>query len=126
MSTRAWLGWSASLVLLAVFTAPLLPGVYFAFAPVCHQQAARCFEWLGRPLPVCARCLGLYAGALAAALRPARATPAWLWLFAAANVADWVLGLTGNAARFALALPLGWLGASTLIRLAAFARPLGH
>ncbi len=114
------------LVLLAIFAAPLVPGVYLAFAPVCHQQAARCFEWLGRPLPVCARCLGLYAGAMAAAIRPGMAPAAWVWLFVAANVADWALGLAGNAARFALALPLGWLGASALIRLAAHSRPLGH
>lgn len=30
---------------------------------VCHQQAARSLRVSGSPLPVCARCFGLYAGA---------------------------------------------------------------
>lgn len=47
------------------------------FAPVCHQKAERCIHVAGTPLPVCARCLGIYLGAFAMAwalelLPPAR------------------------------------------------------
>jgi hypothetical protein len=31
--------------------------------PICHHDAGRTLVWGGRPLPVCARCTGLYAGA---------------------------------------------------------------
>lgn len=34
---------------------------------VCHQQSVRSFRLGGVPLPVCARCTGLYAGAVAGA-----------------------------------------------------------
>ncbi len=33
-----------------------------AFGHICHQRPERSFAPLGRPLPVCARCLGLYLG----------------------------------------------------------------
>src|SRR5258708_24810051 len=38
-----------------------------AGAYVCHQRPDRCFWIHGRPMPVCARCSGLYAGAAVAA-----------------------------------------------------------
>jgi len=36
--------------------------VQVSAAALCHQQPARSFAAGGLPLPVCARCLGLYAG----------------------------------------------------------------
>jgi uncharacterized membrane protein len=62
--TVAWLG--------AIFWAPYLRShfspwqglVYAIFSPVCHQIASRSFRFLGQPLAVCARCLGIYAGFL--------------------------------------------------------------
>ncbi|HDT13364.1 MAG TPA: DUF2085 domain-containing protein, partial [Candidatus Aminicenantes bacterium] len=36
--------------------------IYAAFAPLCHQIPDRCFTLGGHPLPVCGRCLGIYAG----------------------------------------------------------------
>ncbi len=56
----------------AVFLAPLLRGrghplsalIYAAFAPTCHQLPGRSFYLCGFPLPVCGRCLGIYAGFL--------------------------------------------------------------
>jgi len=62
--TLVWLG--------AIILAPVLrdagPGVsavfYACFAPVCHQDPDRSFALLGRPLAVCARCFGIYAGFL--------------------------------------------------------------
>jgi len=43
----------------------LAPYLYGCFAPFCHQIAERSFRLFGRPLGVCARCFGIYAGFLA-------------------------------------------------------------
>ncbi len=42
----------------------LAVGVYAAGSLVCHQRADRSFHRGTAQLPVCARCFGLYAGAL--------------------------------------------------------------
>lgn len=44
----------------AVRVAAAVP--YVVGSRVCHQSAARSFSLAGSPLPVCARCTGLYAG----------------------------------------------------------------
>lgn len=105
--------------------------VYAAGARVCHQRSERCFWIQGRPMPVCARCTGLYAGAaiagplalfLAAGVssRRARVTAA---LTALPTVITWGIEVAGlahpsNSVRAIAALPLGfavaWLVASTL------------
>ena len=51
-----------------VVTAPQLPSSLAAFiyafgSLVCHQRPERSFHVAGAQLPVCARCLGIYAGA---------------------------------------------------------------
>lgn len=120
-------GAAAVLLLAAIYAAPLLPGIYLVFGAVCHQAPARCFTWLGRPLPVCARCLGLYTGVLAAALWPvARKWGYPLAALAAANGVDWLFDLTNNQVRFLLALPFFWLAASMLITLASQERAASH
>jgi uncharacterized membrane protein len=65
-------GWVVVLI-----AAPALPGwagavVYGLGSFVCHQLSDRSFHVAGFQLPVCARCLGIYVGALAAV--------AYLWL----------------------------------------------
>jgi uncharacterized membrane protein len=120
MRIRFAAGAAAALVVVGIFAAPLLPGLYLVFAAVCHQIPSRCFEWLGRPLSVCARCLGLYTGVLGAALCPVRRhAGVALAVLAAANGLDWLLDITGNDARFALGLALGWLAASCGYALAS-------
>jgi uncharacterized membrane protein len=47
--------------------------VYGFSGAICHQRAERTFHLLNVPLPVCARCTGLYAGAAVAAM-------AFVWL----------------------------------------------
>ena len=42
--------------------------VYLAGRVVCHQRAERSFHAWGAQLPVCARCIGIYAGALLGSL----------------------------------------------------------
>jgi len=132
-ASLAWvalLAWSAT-------TAPptpgggawwLLAGVEAAAALVCHGEDARSFAGPARPVVVCARCCGLYLGAVAGAWyawrrrprRLQRATDADL-AFAARRALLWSAGPTlatvalewaglwdpGNAVRAAAALPLG-------------------
>jgi uncharacterized membrane protein len=106
-------------------------GVYSAGARVCHQRPDRCFQVHGRPMPVCARCTGLYASAaLGAPLavfwasrlssRRARLVVA---VAALPTLITWGIEIAGlahpsNTARAIAALPLGfaaaWLVIATL------------
>jgi uncharacterized membrane protein len=103
-------------------------GVYAAGSRICHQRPDRCFRLHGRPMPVCARCTGLYASAAVAAplallfaagvsTRRARLTA-----LAAAlpTVLSWTLEMAGlvqpsNLARAIAALPLGFVAAWLVI-----------
>jgi hypothetical protein len=105
----------AALALAAIALAPWAPALPLAFSMVCHQRPERCFEWFGGPLVVCARCLGVYVGLLAAAALPVRAPGAALWALAAANGLDWLLDVAPNGPRFALALAFAWLAAARLL-----------
>lgn len=132
---RARWGWAAASGLVAVLLAlivgaPLLKAggfdaaagaAYGAFALACHQMDERSFHLAGFKLAVCARCFGLYAGALAGALlyplaRPLvrRDLPARGWLIAAGvpTLVDFALGFSGlwentHASRFLTASLLG-------------------
>jgi uncharacterized membrane protein len=132
---RALVGWAAAAGLAAGFVvlivgAPLLKAgglpaaaeaVYGAFTLLCHQMDERSFHLAGFKLAVCARCFGLYAGALAGALayplaRPLtrRDLPARGWLLAAAvpTSVDFALGFfrvweNTHASRFLTASLLG-------------------
>ena len=110
--------------------------VYEAAGLICHQRPERSFHLAGIQLPVCARCLGLYAsgaaGALAACVAgfaasgevlSARATRA-LALAAvptAATVAlEWVGWIhPGGVARAVAAAPLGALAGWLFVRALA-------
>jgi len=59
--------------LLSIFTAPLLPTaisacVYAVGSLVCHQLPDRSFHLGAYQLPVCARCVGIYCGAVVGAV----------------------------------------------------------
>jgi uncharacterized membrane protein len=129
---RAWgaaLGCAGALVGLIV-AAPLLraagaaaaaDALYGGFSIACHQLAERALHVAGEPLAVCARCFGLYAGALAgvaayplARTLTRRDLPARAWLLAAAlpTTVDFALGFFGawentHASRFLTASLLG-------------------
>ena len=93
--------------------------VYAACSQICHQKSERSFALAGMPLPVCARCYGLYfsgaIGALAAwAAQPGQLHQSRLVLGLAAvpTAATWGLEAAGLAAfsntiRAGAALPLG-------------------
>jgi uncharacterized membrane protein len=124
--------WSAALIAAPVGAAPRLSALtYAAGSLICHQRTERSFHYEGAQYPVCARCLGLYAGAAGGVL---------LWACIAG------LGVTprARAARITrpsrvrgmlivVALPtmatvlaywLGWWDAGNVVR-AACALPLG-
>jgi uncharacterized membrane protein len=55
-----WFG----LTLLAPVLPPALGAIVYGIgALVCHQRPERSFHWDGAQLAVCARCIGIYAGA---------------------------------------------------------------
>ena len=96
--------------------APELGWARLAFRPACHQIAERCLDLGDGPLPVCARCFGLYVGgwlglAAAAVLgRTARPRLAWIVIAGLPSAADFVLGFTplptlAEWPRFAFAIP---------------------
>jgi uncharacterized membrane protein len=108
---------------------PLPETIRMAGALVCHQRVERSFELAGYPMPVCARCTGIYLsgalGALAAwltvPLMPQRARA--LILAAAmptiATVAvEWVgLMQPGNIVRSLAAVPVGAACGWVFVRL---------
>jgi uncharacterized membrane protein len=115
--------------------------IYAAGHFVCHQRPDRCFIIDGRPMPVCARCAGLYAAAAAAAplallfgatFSSSRARRLLL-VAAIPTVLTWAAEYAGlarfsNAVRFSAALPLGcaaaWLVLSTVLEPSL--HPKGH
>ncbi len=103
--------------------------VYLAGRAVCHQRPERSFRMAGHPLPVCARCTGIYAAAplacLLALLVPGgRRRRLWAWggtprgiLLAASPAAisvaiEWVTGWTDPATRAATGAVAGFGGAA--------------
>ncbi|HVF44889.1 MAG TPA: DUF2085 domain-containing protein [Pyrinomonadaceae bacterium] len=114
----------------AIASAPLLRAggygvasafVYKVFSATCHQMPGRSFHFAGEPLAVCARCAGLYAGALGGllfypAVRGLAGTGVprrgWLFLAVAPTGLDFALGFFGvwentHWSRFLTALPAG-------------------
>jgi uncharacterized membrane protein len=136
--------WSTALV---AAPRPLVPTVsaltYTAGSLICHQRPERSFHHQGAQYPVCARCLGLYIGAVGGVLlwtgvsglgRTARAGTAALThpalvrriliiaaLPTAATVVVSWLGWwdAGNVVRAAVAVPLGATIAAVIAAVAA-------
>lgn len=121
-----------------ILTAPLVPreaALVYAFAAgVCHQRPERSFHLAGMPLPVCARCAGLYASGAAAAVgamltRLRRAAPAGHAARAVAGSETRTarVAFAAAAAPTAITLAAEWLGLaspSNLVRAVA-SLPLG-
>ncbi len=136
-ATFLWLAALASATWAAASGVNVVPAAVYRVASfICHQELARTYVWDGSPWPVCARCLGLYAGAPAGALAAAFArrallpsrTLVLLCAAAAPTAATWMAehaaGLAlNNTARFAAALPLGAVLAWVLVRTAIDTRP---
>ena len=103
---------------------------------ICHQRPERSFVVHGQQMPVCARCTGLYVGALvgaplaaiaATALAGARARRL-IAICALPTLTTWTLEFAGiasfsKAARFTAALPLGFAAAWLVLSVLAPSRP---
>jgi uncharacterized membrane protein len=110
---------------------------YAAGAVVCHQRSERSFTVAGQPLPVCARCTGIYTGAALLAVgfvmrstsrrrapdrklstRTARiATVIAVVPTVATLIYEWTMGDTpSNFVRAAAGLPLGAVASWIVLR----------
>jgi uncharacterized membrane protein len=63
----ASLAWLALLIVTPFVPPALATLIYAAGSVICHQIPERSFHLAGFQIPVCARCLGIYAGAAAGA-----------------------------------------------------------
>jgi uncharacterized membrane protein len=121
---------AAPSVLLGV---PITAAAYLFGSFICHQQPDRSFHMGLAQVPVCARCLGLYAGAAIGSLaflrRGLPVDPRRVLLVAALPTAvTWGLEMTGIAAmsnitRAMAAVPLGAAVAAVTLRLDECVRP---
>ena len=141
-ATVAWAGWLPASTQLAgpgtggALTS-LLAGTYHAGSLVCHQLPERSFHIGGVQMPVCARCVGLYAGAALGALlglgwwrrvgggrsRAGLRLRLVRWLLVGSGIPTallWLIEHLGdepiaNATRFAGAVPLGAAVAAVVV-----------
>ncbi len=116
------IAWLALLILAPVLPVPLAGALYALGSRICHQRPERSFHLLAAQLPVCARCLGIYAGAAAGSLL---ATGARI-RSSASRLSPRML-LLGGSIPTALTLVLEWSGAwgATNLARAAAGLPLG-
>jgi uncharacterized membrane protein len=116
------IAWLALLILAPVLPVPLAGALYALGSRICHQRPERSFHLLAAQLPVCARCLGIYAGAAAGSLL---ATSARI-RSSASRLSPRML-LLGGSIPTALTLVLEWSGAwgATNLARAAAGLPLG-
>lgn len=151
--TLSAIGWLALLVAAPILSVPVAGVLYAIGSLICHQIPERSFYVHGFQLPVCGRCLGLYAGgavgSLAAVatlsrrvlgsdprtsrhwgLTPVAALPTIATL-AIEWGAEWPVS---NVVRAAAGLPLGFAVAFVVVRAVATLhydecaprRPIGH
>lgn len=139
--------WLAAIVAApyALDDAPGTPGrigagtIYLAGRVVCHQRPERSFAVAGHPMPVCARCAGIYAAAplavLLALVLPGPGRKLWAWpatrrgLVVAvlpatiSVVVEWTTGWTDPGLRAATGALLGFAGAG-LVCASLASRPV--
>ena len=112
--------------------------VYAAASRICHQRTERSFHVADLPLPVCARCTGIYlsaaVGALAvwATVRSRRTVSPRIALLVASapTAATWLLEHVGgipfsNITRAAAAIPLGAVAGWLFVGLLRYDSRLG-
>jgi uncharacterized membrane protein len=119
----AALAWLTLLILAPLATPSIATVIYTVGGIICHQMPERSFHIDGVQLPVCARCLGIYAGAAAAASihvlagfsrRPAR------WRVLSPRAARRLFLLTATPTLFTFALDYaGFWDTSNVVRAIA-------
>jgi len=127
IAAATWVALLVTAPLTAAVAAPVGGWLYAVGSLICHQRPERSFHLGSAQLPVCARCLGLYAGGAAGAIAwamasrrvrrvwPARSAVIALAVTGAptavtAIAASLALGDPSNAWRATLAVPLGAVG----------------
>jgi uncharacterized membrane protein len=104
-------------------------GIEQSFSSFCHQRAERSLSLMGKQMPVCSRCAGIFAG-IALGTLPAPSIVARYWrralgiggIFMLVDVVtqDWVRHAPWHPSRLATGLLLGWiLSAGALALIAA-------
>jgi uncharacterized membrane protein len=126
--------WVALLVAAPILPVPLAAALYAIGSYICHQRPERSFHLFAAQLPVCARCLGIYAGgavgsllATGARARAAfgAASPRMLLVSGAMPTAltlaaEWSgIWRGSNAGRASAGLPLGLVVAIVVVQAAA-------
>jgi uncharacterized membrane protein len=128
-----WVVWLVATPFLSV---ELSSATYLFASIICHQLPERSFHLDALQLPVCARCLGLYAGAalgtVAASLVRTRRSDAWLRKHApiltlaalmptaVTVIVEWLgLSATSNTTRAAAGIPAGMVVAFVVTRALA-------
>jgi uncharacterized membrane protein len=125
----------ASVVWLVLLIAtPLAPSslatlIYAAGSIVCHQIPERSFHLDGFQLPVCARCLGIYAGAAAASIHAVGllATDSTRWRSLSPRAARTVFLVSALPTLLTVGLEWGgvWRGTNVVRAIAGIALGVG-
>ena len=118
-------------LLIGAVAAPLLRShlplialsIRWFYAAACHQRTERSLFLLGAPLAVCARCTGIYAGAIIGALLRLRTRPALFAVVVALllnglDISSELSGMHGNLPWLRLVLGMA-LGAAVGVLLAS-------
>ena len=112
----------------AILAAPFgLTFPYIIGSAICHQRPERSFWIADAPMPVCARCTGLYASAAFGSVLALAAVHGSLWTSKLGSSRRVRLALAVAAVPTAITLVVEWLGLaspSPLVRAAA-AVPIG-
>src|SRR5262245_6692447 len=103
----------------------LSAATYAVGSLICHQQAARSFHIGAAQIPVCARCLGLYAGVAVGAVVaiPLHGHRRALVVSALPTLLTWAVEAAGlahasNVVRAVAAVPLGLVVATVVVAAA--------
>jgi uncharacterized membrane protein len=115
--------WVALLIAAPALPTPLAVFLYAVGSRLCHQMAARSFHLFGSQLPVCARCLGIYAGGAIGLIAKPAASRRHLRVRSVSSRALLVAGGAPTAATLVLEWSGAWSG-SNIVRSAA-GLPLG-
>ncbi len=102
--------------------------VRFLFSQTCHQEPDRCYFVSGHPMPVCARCAGIYGGFLAGLIvyplvrgfKTLRFPDKRIWLSALVPMGiEWLAGISGikspNWLRSATGLTPGFVASLAVL-----------
>jgi uncharacterized membrane protein len=126
----AALVWLTLLIVAPFAPSSLATVIYAAGSVICHQLPERSFHLDGFQIPVCARCLGIYAGAAAGAtihVLGALATGSMRWRILTSQAARRVFFVTALPTALTVGLEWArvWAGTNTARAIAGVALGIG-